>query len=361
MSDAEPVTAAAPNEMRDPLVRAELKRASVWFGLAIGLALVVLLIQPLMLIFAGLVFAAMLDGGERLLGRVLPAPRSWRVFIVLVAAIAFIAGVFYMTGMQIAAQWAQLQDTLQVQGTRFVAWLAGLGVMPAKSDLTSFGHQLVGSVGKLTGYLGTAFGVVSSAILIVMIGLFVALEPKLYQRGVAWLVPTRSRAQAAITLDRMAWTLRRLMAGRLAGMVFEGVLTWIALSLGGVPMALLLGILTGLLAFIPNIGAFVAGVLMVAVGFSAGVDTGLWAIGTYFAVQTFDGYVMLPYVARKTVDMPPAITLGAQIVMGSLLGFMGLLLADSITAMIKVALERGSEREEEKAAISPLPGGERVG
>jgi predicted PurR-regulated permease PerM len=48
--------------------------------------------------------------------------------------------------------------------------------------------------------------------------------------------------------------------------------------------------------------------------------------------------------------MPPAITLGAQILLGTLLGFMGLLLADSITAMIKVALERGSEREEEKAA-----------
>jgi predicted PurR-regulated permease PerM len=89
---------------------------------------------------------------------------------------------------------------------------------------------------------------------------------------------------------------------------------------------------------------------MVAVGFSASIDTGLWAIGTYFAVQTFDGYVMLPYVARKTVDMPPAITLGAQILLGTLLGFMGLLLADSITAMIKVALERGSEREEQKAA-----------
>ena len=309
MSDREPVTEAAPNEMRDPLVRAELKRATVWFGIAIGLALVVLMIQPLMLIFAGLVFAAMLDGGSRLLGRLLPIGRGWRVGIVLLLAIAFIAGVFYMTGVEIAAQWTELQDTLQAQGARFVAWLTGMGVMPAHSDLMSFGRQMLGSVGRLTGYVGTAFGIVSSAILIVMIGLFVALEPRLYQRGLAWLVPTRQRLDAEITINRMAETLRRLMAGRLAGMVFEGILTWIALSLGGVPMALLLGILTGLLAFIPNIGAFVSGVLMVAVGFSAGVDYGIWAIATYFIVQTFDGYVLLPYVARKTVDMPPAITL----------------------------------------------------
>ena len=355
MSDREPVTEAAPNEMRDPLVRAELKRATVWFGIPIGLALIVLMIQPLMLIFAGLVFAAMLDGGSRLLGRILPIGRGWRVGIVLLLAIAFIAGVFYMTGVEIAAQWTELQDTLQAQGARFVAWLTGMGVMPAHSDLMSFGRQMLGSVGRLTGYVGTAFGIVSSAILIVMIGLFVALEPRLYQRGLAWLVPTRQRLDAEITINRMAETLRRLMAGRLAGMVFEGILTWIALSLGGVPMALLLGILTGLLAFIPNIGASVSGVLMVAVGFSAGVDYGIWAIATYFIVQTFDGYVLLPYVARKTVDMPPAITLAAQILLGTMLGFMGLLLADSITAMIKVALERGSELEEEKAATGPLP------
>ena len=73
------------------------------------------------------------------------------------------------------------------------------------------------------------------------------------------------------------------------------------------------GIITGILAFIPNIGAFVSGVLMVAVGFSAGVDAGLWAIGTYVIVQGLDGYVFSPLVAKKTVDMPPALTLGAQL------------------------------------------------
>jgi predicted PurR-regulated permease PerM len=350
VTDPAPVTAAAPNEMRDPLVRAELKRASVWFGLAIGVALIVLLIQPLMLIFAGLVFAAMLDGGARLLGRILPIGRGWRVMIVMIGAVAFIMGVLYLTGVQIAAQWAQLQATLQVQGARFIAWLSGMGVMPAQADLMTFGRQVVGSVGKLTGYVGTVFGILSSAFLVIVIGLFVALEPRLYERGFAWLAPSRARGQFRVTIDRMAWTLRRLMAGRLAGMFAEGLLTLIALSLGNVPMALLLGILTGMLAFIPNIGAFVSGVLMVAVGFSAGPETGFWAIGTYLLVQNFDGYVLLPYVARKTVDMPPALTLGAQILFGTLLGFMGLLLADSITAMIKVFLERGSEREEEKAA-----------
>ena len=148
----------------------------------------------------------------------------------------------------------------------------------------------------------------------------------------------------------MGQTMRRLLAGRLLGMAVEGVATGIALAVGGVPMAMLLGIIAGILAFIPNIGAIVTGVLMVAVGFSAGVDTGYWAIGTYFVVQTIDGYVIVPMVAKRTVDLPPALTLGAQILASALFGILGLALADPMTAMLKTALERRSDREDEKAA-----------
>ena len=350
---AAPVTAAAPAEMRDPLVRTELKRAGVWFGVAVALALVVLLIQPLMLIFAGLVFASMLDGGARLLGRVLPIGRGWRVGLVLLLTVLFLAGVLFLTGVQITMQFQQLSATLQVQGSRFLNWLASLGALPAQADLMTIARQAMGSVGRLTSYVGSVFGALTSTFLVIVIGLFVALEPRLYERGLAWLMPTRSRSELAITLDRMAYTMRRLLAGRLLGMLIQGVATWIALTVGGVPMALVLGILTGILAFIPNVGAFVSGVLMVAVGFSAGVQPGLWALGTYVIVQTLDGYVLTPVIARRTVDLPPALVLGAQILFSTLLGFMGLLLADPITAMIKVWLERGSEREEEKGSGRP--------
>jgi predicted PurR-regulated permease PerM len=174
------------------------------------------------------------------------------------------------------------------------------------------------------------------------------MDPGAYGRGLEWMVPRASRPEFAVVLARMATTLRRLLAGRLLGMVAEGVLTWLALTAGGVPMAMILGILTGLLAFIPNIGAIISGALMVAVGFSAGSDTGLWAIGTYLVVQTFDGYVLLPLVAKKTVDLPPALTLGAQIMASALFGIMGLALADPFTAMVKAGLERSAERNEEK-------------
>ncbi|MEG3181857.1 AI-2E family transporter [Sphingomonas sp. LT1P40] len=344
-----------PNEMRDPVMRAELKRASVWFGLAIAVALVVLLIQPLLLIFAGLVIASMFDGGVRLIRRAVPAmPRWLGLLIVVIGVIAFIVGVFYLTGVEIAAQAEQLRQTLEAQANRLSGWLTELGVMPGASDLTGLAQQALGSVGRVTSFIGGALGAISSFFLVLIIGLFVAMDPRIYERGLQWMVPMGSRDQFAITLARMARTMRILLAGRLLGMVFEGAVTWILLSMAGVPMALLLGILTGILAFIPNIGAFISGVLMVAVGFSAGPEQGLWAIVIYFVVQTFDGYVLLPLVAKHTVDMPPALTVSSQILASTLFGFLGLALADPIVAMIKVALERKSEQAVE-AGIGPEP------
>lgn len=344
MSDpaSHPPTGAGPVETSDRALIFEFKRALVWVSVIVFFALVVLLIQPIMLIMAGLVLASMLDGGVRLLGRVLPIGRGWRLLIVTLAVTAFIIGAVVMAGVQISAQAMQLSDVVQQQATRFMDWLGSHGLMPRRTDLSAIAQQGVGSIGRLTSWVGTAAGAVGSAVMVLAIGLFVAMEPRAYGRGLEWMVPQAVRPAFSATIADMAFVLRRLLAGRLLGMLVEGVLIWIALSLGGVPMALLLGIITGILAFIPNIGAFVSGVLMVAVGFSAGVHTGIWAIATYFIVQTFDGYVVIPLVARKTVDMPPALTLGWQILVGSILGLVGLMLADPLLAMIKTALERSA-------------------
>ena len=341
------VSGASPNEVRDPAVRAELKRASVWLGLACAIALIVLLVQPLLIIFAGLVFAAMLDGGVRLLGKVLKIGRGWRLTIVVLITVAFLLGTFYLTGVQVAQQASQLGATLQSQFERVTAWLSDKGVMPGRSDLGSIARQALGSVGKIGSYFGIALGAVTSLFMVLVLGLFIAMEPRLYDRGLQWMIPEANRAEFAITVERMGVTLRRLLAGRLLGMALEGVLTFLILWFFNVPMALVLGIIAAILAFVPNVGAFITGVLMTAVGFSAGMHTGIAALATYFVVQTFDGYVVIPMVAKKTVDLPPALTLGAQILASTLFGILGLALADPMTAMIKVALERSSERAEE--------------
>ena len=337
-----------PTEFHDARLIAEVKRAAIWLGMALLVVGMVVLAQPIMLIIGGLVFAVILDGGTRLLGRVLPIRRGWRLAIVTIAGFAFIGWTFFYAGTTLAGQAEELRAVVTAQSERLTGYLRQSGLMP-KGDMSQVGSQLLGGVGRLTTALSTAVGVLSSILMVLVIGIFVAIEPKLYDRGVAWMLPTHSRDGFYELSNKVGFTLRRLMFGRIVGMVVEGVGTWLLLLAGGVPMAALLGLLTGLLAFIPNIGAIVSGVLMVAVGFSAGSDAGLWAIATYLIVQTIDGYVIVPYVARRTVDLAPALVLGAQLIFGALFGLMGLLLADPIVAAVKVALENLAKRGADKA------------
>lgn len=334
---------AGPTEFRDPIVRTELKRAAVWIGLTLAVLAVIVLAQPLLLIVGGLVFASMLDGGTRLLGRVLPIGRGLRLAIVSVAAAGFIVGTIWLAGVQLSAQAAAFTATVTAQANRVLAWAGTQGITPSDIQIEQFGQHLMGGLGRLTTAVSSAIGAVTSLVMIMVIGIFIAVEPRLYDRGIAWMLPVRSRDGFYRTTDRMGFTLRRLMAGRLLGMAVEGIGTWVLLWAGGVPMAALLGLLTGILAFLPNIGAIISGVLIVLVGFSAGVDTGLWAIAVYVIVQVVDGYLIVPYVARKTVDLAPATVLGAQLLFGALFGIIGLALADPIVAMAKAALQQMSD------------------
>jgi predicted PurR-regulated permease PerM len=229
-------------------------------------------------------------------------------------------------------------------------WLDRQGFAIDPRDVQGIAGQLISGVGIVTRAIGGVLGAVSTLFLVAVIGIYVAFEPRLYERGVAWMLPREQREDFHVTASRMGATMRRLMAGRLVGMVFEGVFTWFMLWVYGVPMAALLGILTGLLAFIPNLGALIAGGLMILVGFSGGTDMGLYTILVYFLVQTFDGWVVIPLIAKKTVDLAPALVLAAQLIMGLLFGVLGLFLADPLMAMVKVALERRSEQNERDEA-----------
>ena len=339
-----------PAEFRDPLVRRELQRASVWIGLGLLTAGVIFLAQPLLLIIGGMVLAVVLDGGSRLLGRVLPIARGWRLTLVILLGFGFVGWVIYYAGTTFAAQFEALRLVIETQLARLYAWAQGAGLVTDPSPGT-VGQQLMGSVGRLTTAVGSALGAVTSALLIIVIGIFIAVEPRLYDRGVAWMLPLRYRSGFYQISDRVGFTLRRLLFGRIVGMVFEGLFTWFMLAfvsrlfgIGPIPMAALLGLITGLLAFIPNIGAIVSGLLMVAVGFSAGPAEGVFAIAVYFLVQNIDGYLVLPYIARRTVDLAPAVVLAAQLIFGALFGFLGLLLADSMLATVKVALQEFSRQ-----------------
>jgi len=348
-----------PAEFRDPFVRRELAKAAVWLGLALLIVGIIVLAQPLLLIIGGAIFAVFLDGGTRFLGRYVPVRRGWRLLLTIILGFGFVGWVLWFAGTTIAAQFEALRLVVTAQFDRLVDFVAALGLMP-RGPPQNLGSQLLGSVGRLTSAVGSVVGAVTSLILMLVIGIFLAAEPRIYDRGIAWMLPIRHRAGFYRIAEHVGFTLRRLLFGRLVGMIFEGVFTWFMLQyvsqiigVGPVPMAALLGLVTGVLAFIPNIGAITSGVLMVAVGFSAGPHTGVYAIFVYFFVQNIDGYLVVPYIARRTVDLPPALVLAMQLLMGALFGILGVLFADPVLATLKVVLLDLSKQQAAKEGEQP--------
>ena len=145
-----------PTEFRDPAMVNEVKKAAIWLGMALAIVLIVWLAQPIMLIIGGLVFAVILDGGVRLLGRVLPIGRGWRLLIVTLTGFAFIGWVFYYAGTTLAEQAETLRAVITAQADRLMSMAAEYGLVKGKSvDLSG---QLMGGVGRLTTALSTAAG-----------------------------------------------------------------------------------------------------------------------------------------------------------------------------------------------------------
>jgi predicted PurR-regulated permease PerM len=274
-----------------------------------------------------------------------------------VAALAFLLWTVQFAGNQIASQAAQLPATIEGQFYKGLTWLRGHGMKVDTGDIQGLMRQAMGGIGQVTRAVGGFIGGLTTLFLIIVLGIYFAVEPDIYRRGFAWMLPADKRDEFERTAQQMGASLRRLLFGRLLGMAVEGIATWAMLQLYGVPMAFLLGLITALLAALPNIGAPISGAIMVLVGFSGGVDMGIFTIIVYVIVQTVDGYIIVPVIARKTVDLPPALVLAAQLIMGVLFGILGLALADPMVAMIKVWLERQAHRNQEEQEHETKPAG----
>src|SRR3982750_1235858 len=152
-----------PAEFRDPLVRREMAKAAVWFGMALAIIGVIVLAQPLLLIIGGAIFAVFLDGGVRLLGRFFPIPRGWRLLLVLLAGFGFLGWVFWFAGTAIAAQFEALREVVTAQLHRLLQFAASLGLVP-EGQVANMGSDLLGGIGKLTSAVGSVVGAIASVI-----------------------------------------------------------------------------------------------------------------------------------------------------------------------------------------------------
>ena len=201
----------------------------------------------------------------------------------------------------------------------------------ASSLPTSFSNLL-----SLFGrFFATTLGVTVNLLLILFIGLFLAADPHGYRDATVRLFPPRMRSRTREVMDEMGEDLWRFLIGRFLSMMITGVGAGILLALCGVPLPIALGLLTGLLTFIPNIGAAIALGLAVLAALPQGSSVVMTVIAGYIGLQLFESYVITPLITKAQVELPPAMTLAGQAVFGVMFGFLGALTATHVLVVIK--------------------------
>lgn len=285
--------------------------------------------QLFLLLFAGILLAIVFHGLSERLSHHTKLPLRASLVVVVLLLIAALAGFFWLLGSQIAQQFDELLNQLpqaiqtvrrQLDGTPFGRFLI------EQTQKLNLGED-PGLLSQVTGIASTALTALTSLVLILFIGLFLAANPGLYRAGLIRLVPKAGRRRAQQLLDAMGADVWRWLRGQFVSMVAIGILTTAGLWLLGIPMALALGILAGILEFVPYIGPIAASIPAILVGFTQGPMTALWVALLYTAIQQFESNAMLPLIQKRAVALPPVLTVTATVAFGLLFGFAGVLLA----------------------------------
>lgn len=192
---------------------------------------------------------------------------------------------------------------------------------------------------------GFAFGVLQSTIavfgaivMIVFLALYIAMDPAVYRRGVLLLIPNERRDRVGDLLTALGGALRTWFATQLIAMVVIGTVTTIVLLAIGVRGAFPLGVLAGIFEFIPNVGPTLSAIPAILMGFADSPRMALVVIGVYWGIQFLENNLLIPYLMKEQLDLPPALTLITQVVMAYVFGFLGLFVAIPLLATIVVGV-----------------------
>jgi predicted PurR-regulated permease PerM len=194
--------------------------------------------------------------------------------------------------------------------------------------------QMSGAQHSFLRVLTSTFAVSGAFMLVLFIAAYIGVDPALYHGGLLELFPARQRARAALALAEIATTLRRWLVTQLIAMVVIGGVTTVFLFAVHVKAALPLGILAGVLKFIPIVGSIFAAIPAIAMAFIDSPHKALVIAIGYFVIQFLENHLLVPILMKHGVNIPPALTLGIQALMALLFGFLGLLVAVPFLAAI---------------------------
>ncbi len=343
-------------------------------AMVVGLTVLLLLLwhtrNLVLTIFLGVLFALAVSSGADRLQRY-RIPRGLAASLIVIAFLGVLGAFGSWIGPTVRTQTRELKTKLPEAIEKLEAWVKSRGggviatitglddeatparqtagtdsiavvVSPAQGEESAtLRDRLLSQLGGATRYflpvLTSTLAVAAGLILILFLAIYLAIDPGLYRRGLLRLVPRRSRPRADRTLSAIAVTLRKWLVTQLIAMVVIGVVTTLVLLALNVRAAVPLGILAGLLEFVPTLGPILSALPAIAMGFVDSPEKALAVTIAYVGIQFLENHLLIPILMKEGIDIPPALTIGAQALMAIVFGFLGLLVAVPLLAAVMIA------------------------
>ncbi|MCW8194047.1 AI-2E family transporter [Proteobacteria bacterium 005FR1] len=308
-------------------------RAFIVAAIAAALFILWHLGSILMLTFGGVVIAVVIRLAADPLAHLLNVRERWASVIVLLVIFSLLAVATYFFGNKVVSQFGELKQRLPQAFGQIMGYFGAGGEEP-------FEPEKVLSASRLITAASSTYTFAVDFILVLLVAVYLSFNPSLYRRGFLNLVPPKYRDQSCIAMSTAGEGLRGWLQGQLVSMATVGVLTGLGLWLVGVPLALSLGLIAGLLEFIPIIGPFLAAIPGILLALTVNPTAAVYAAVVYFAVQQLETNLITPLAQRWAVSLPPALGLVGLVIFGSLFGLPGLLFAAPLTVVLMVLVQR---------------------
>jgi predicted PurR-regulated permease PerM len=323
----------APPPTRDPLRSIAHILRTACIVVAVG-ALLWALADAFLVIFLAILIAAMLRGLGDALARRTRLHAGVAVVLVFSVLMLAVVAAGYWIGPRLMSESRQLWSQLTQQAGSLEPIVHRFGLDSLTSGSSSELPHMLGIVATSTiGFLGALVVILATAV-------YLAVAPGMYIDGTVRLMPLWYRTRARQIMCEMGSTLQGWLVGQLIDMIVVGVLVGGGLAVIGTPLSMVLGVIAGVFTFVPYFGTIASMVPAVLVGLTQGLQQTLWIVLLFLIAHGVEGYLISPFVQRRTVNLPPALTVLAMVVLTAVFGIGGVVIATPLVAVLMVGVAR---------------------
>jgi predicted PurR-regulated permease PerM len=312
-------------------------------GIVVPLLLIWLASGVLLIFFAAVLLAVALRLAADAIARYTRLSSTWSLAAVIITLFLLAGGAAVLLGAWIAAQADDMAVAIPAALEKVKEWLRqsewGWLVLQQWSHVeNSLGSEQ--NVRRIQSVFSVTLSAVGGVLIFVFLGIYLAAEPDRYRIGFLHLIPLSKRIHAGEVLDAVGHSLRWWMLGQFVSMTFLGTATTLLLWIAGIPFAFMLGLFVALLTFVPYIGPIFGYVPIALLTLAEDPAKAGVVLLVYLVFQNAEGYFVTPMVHRQVVALPPALTLAAELTLGTLAGILGFVLATPLLVVFMVTVQR---------------------